>query len=72
MEALIKKTISIEFEGKKYALSDDMTVEEFLIDLGLPKDRMITLKKTKDGFVQSIVPLIVTDPQTGRQGPPQR
>ena len=51
MEALTKKTISIEFEGKKYALSDDMTIEEFLIDLGLPKDKMITLKTTNDGFV---------------------
>ena len=51
MEALTKKTISIEFEGKKYVLLDDMTVEEFLIDLGLPKDKMITLKTTKDGFV---------------------
>ena len=51
MEVITKKTVSIEFGGKKYALSDDMTVEEFLIDLGLPKDKMITLKTTKDGFV---------------------
>jgi sulfur carrier protein ThiS len=51
LEALTKRTVSIEFEGKKYTLSDDMTVEEFLIDLGLPKDKMITLKATKDGFV---------------------
>jgi len=51
LEALTKKTVSIEFEGKKYALSDDMAIEEFLIDLGLPKDKTITLKTTKDGFV---------------------
>jgi sulfur carrier protein ThiS len=51
LEVITKKTVSIEFDGKKYALSDDMTVEEFLIDLGLPKDKMITLKATKDGFV---------------------
>ncbi len=51
MEALTKKTASIEFEGKKYALQDDMTIEEFLIDLGLPKDKTATLKITKDGFV---------------------
>jgi len=51
LEALTKKTVSIEFEGRKHALSDDMTIEEFLIDLGLPKDKMVTLKKTKDGFV---------------------
>jgi sulfur carrier protein ThiS len=51
MEALIKKTVSVEFEGKKYALQDDMTIEEFLMDLGLPQDKAIRLKITKDGFV---------------------
>ncbi|HET6458710.1 MAG TPA: hypothetical protein VFG24_07530 [Nitrosopumilaceae archaeon] len=51
MEVLTKKTLSIEFEGKKYALADDMTVEEFLIDMGMPKDKTITLRPTKDGFV---------------------
>ena len=51
MEALTKKTVSLEFEGRKYALSDDMTIEQFLIDMGLPKDKTITLKITKDGFV---------------------
>ena len=51
MEALTKKTVSVEFEGKKYALSDDMTIEEFLMDLGLPKDKTVRLQITKDGFV---------------------
>ena len=51
MEALTKKTVSVEFEGKKYAREDDTTIEEFLIDLGLPKDKPVTLKSTKDGFV---------------------
>jgi hypothetical protein len=51
MEALTKKTISIEFEGKKYVLQDDITMEEFLVDVGLPKDKTVTLKITKDGFV---------------------
>jgi hypothetical protein len=51
LEVLTKKTVSFEFEGKKYALSDDITIEEFLIDLGLPKDKTVTLKTTKDGFV---------------------
>jgi len=51
MEALTKKTVSVEFEGKKYALQDDMTIEEFLIDLGLPKDKTVRLQITKDGFV---------------------
>ena len=51
MEALTKKTVSVEFEGKKYVLQDDMTIEEFLIDLGLPKDKTVKLQITKDGFV---------------------
>jgi len=51
LELLTKKTISIEFEGKKYALAEDMTIEEFLVDMGLPKDKTITLRTTKDGFV---------------------
>ena len=51
MELLTKKTVSIEFEGKKYALAEDMTIEEFLVDMGLPKDKTITLRTTKDGFV---------------------
>jgi hypothetical protein len=51
LEVITKKTVLIEFEGKKYALLDDMTIEEFLIDLGLPKDKPVTLRTTKDGFV---------------------
>ena len=51
MEALTKKTVSVEYEGKKYALDVDMTIEEFLIDLGLPRDMPVRLQITKDGFV---------------------
>ena len=51
MEALTKKTVTVEFEGKKYALQEDMTIEEVLMDLGLPKDKTVRLKITKDGFV---------------------
>ncbi len=51
MEALTKKTVSIEFEGKKYVLPDDATLEDFLIQLGLPKENHIRLQATKDGFV---------------------
>jgi sulfur carrier protein ThiS len=51
MEALTKKTVSIEFEGKKYALPDDATLEDFLIQLGLPKGKHIQLRATNDGFV---------------------
>jgi len=51
MEALTKKTISIEFEGKNYALEDDATIEDLLDRLGLPKDKTIRLQSTKDGFL---------------------
>jgi hypothetical protein len=51
MEAITKKTVSIEFQGKKYALSDDSTVEDLLVHLGLPKDKVIRLQATRDGFV---------------------
>ncbi len=50
MEALTKKTVTVEFEGKKYALQDDVTIADFLAALGLPKDMALTLKITKDGF----------------------
>jgi sulfur carrier protein ThiS len=51
MKSLTKKTISIEFEGKKYTLQDDITIAEFLTDLGLPKEKPVNLRVTKDGFV---------------------
>jgi sulfur carrier protein ThiS len=51
MEALTKKNVTIEFEGKKYALQDSMTIGDFLTDLGFPKEMTVTLKITKDGFV---------------------
>jgi sulfur carrier protein ThiS len=51
MEVLTKKTVTIEFEGKKYAVSEDTTIEDFLVDQGLPKDMTLRLKITKDGFV---------------------
>jgi len=51
MEAITKKTTSIEIQGKKYALSDDSTIEDLLIHLGLPKDKVIKLQAAPDGFV---------------------
>ncbi len=50
MEAITKKSISIEFQGKKYALSDDSTIEDLLVHLGLSKDKVIRLQATRDGF----------------------
>ncbi len=51
MEAITKKSISIEFQGEKYALSDDSTIEDLLVYLGLPKGKVIRLRTTKDGFI---------------------
>jgi sulfur carrier protein ThiS len=51
MEALTKKTVSIEFQGKKYALPDDATMEDILAQLDLPKEGTVRLQVTKDGFV---------------------
>jgi len=51
MEALTKKTVTVEFEGKKYALQDDATVEDLLVQLGLPKDKQVRFQVTKEGFV---------------------
>ena len=51
MEALTKKTVTVEFEGKKYALQDDDTVEDLLVQLGLPKDKQVRFQITKEGFV---------------------
>ena len=53
METISQKTVSIEFGGKKYVLRDDLTLEEFLSNLGLSSN-MIILKTIKDGFVLSI------------------
>ena len=51
METLTKKTVSIEFQGVKYALPDDATIEDLLAQLDLPKDGTVRLQATKDGFV---------------------
>jgi sulfur carrier protein ThiS len=51
MEAIIKKTISIEFEGTKYAIPDDATVEDLLSVLDIPNKNMVKLKATKEGFL---------------------
>ncbi|MGI0047282.1 MAG: hypothetical protein ACREBB_08855 [Nitrosotalea sp.] len=51
METITKKTVSVEFQGKKYALQDDSTIADLLTQLGLPKDKAVRLQATKDGFV---------------------
>ncbi|MDE1844221.1 MAG: hypothetical protein KGI10_02700 [Thaumarchaeota archaeon] len=54
MEAITKKTVSIEFAGKKHVLPDDITVGMILVHLGLPEDTPVRMTTTKEGFV--IVP----------------
>ena len=51
MESITKKTVSIEFQGKKYALPDDVTVEDLLAQIGLPNEAIVTLHATRDGFI---------------------
>ncbi len=50
METVTKKTISVEFQGKKYSLQDDSTIDDLLTYLGLPKDKPIRLESRNDGF----------------------
>jgi hypothetical protein len=50
METIIQKKISIEFEGKIYILSDEITIGMFLVQLGLAEDTEILIKTTKNGF----------------------
>ena len=58
METITKKTVSIEYDGKKHVLPDDVTVGMFLAQIGLPEDTPVRMQTTKEGF------LII--PQTGK------
>jgi hypothetical protein len=58
METITKKTVSIEYEGKKHVLPDDVTVGMFLAQIGLPEDTPVIMKTTREGF------MII--PQTGK------
>ena len=51
METITKKTISVEFQGKKYALQDDSTIEDLLTHLGLPKGKTVRLESKNEGFL---------------------
>lgn len=51
MEIITKKTVSVEFEGKKYVMQDDSTIVDLLTNLGLPKDKTVLLQTRNDGFV---------------------
>ncbi len=51
METITKKTVSIEFEGKRHVLPDDVTIAMFLVQIGLPEDTPVIMKTVKDGFL---------------------
>ena len=51
METIIKKTVSIEFQGKRCTLSDDITIGMILVHLGLPEDTPVRMTTTKEGFL---------------------
>ena len=50
METITKKTVSVEFGGKKYVLPDDITLGVFLVHLGLSEDTPVRMIITKEGF----------------------
>ena len=51
METITKKTITVEFQGKKYAIQDDSTIEDILTRLGLPTDKTVQLQFRNGGFI---------------------
>ena len=54
METVSKKTVTIEFEGKKYVLQDDLTLSDFRTDLNLPENKLLILRTTKEGFTLTV------------------
>ena len=56
METITKKTVSVEFDGKKYVLPDDVTLGMFLVQLGLSGDTPVKMITTKEGF--SLIPQV--------------
>lgn len=51
METITKKTVSIEFEGKKHVIPDDVTVGTILLNLGLQENTPVKMLVTGDGFL---------------------
>jgi sulfur carrier protein ThiS len=54
LETISKKVVSIEFGGKKYVLSDEMTIENFLSSLGFDDNEHVLLRPTRDGFALTL------------------
>ena len=51
METITKKTVSVEFDGKRYVLPDDLTLGTFLVQIGLSEDTPVKMNITKEGFL---------------------
>jgi len=51
METITKKTVSVEFEGKRYVLPDQVTIAMFLREFGLSEDTPVKMIMTKEGFL---------------------
>jgi len=51
METITKKTVSVEFEGKRYVLPDQVTIAMFLREFGLSEDTPVKMTMTKEGFL---------------------
>ncbi len=51
METIIKKTVSIEYAGTKYPVSDEITISSILAQIGLPEDTPVRMVPTKEGFI---------------------
>jgi hypothetical protein len=51
METITKKTVSVEFEGKRYVLPDEVTIGMFLREFGLSEDTPVKMTMTKEGFL---------------------
>ena len=54
VETVSKKTVAIEFEGKKYVLQDDLTLSDFMTNLNLPENKLLILRTTKEGFTLTV------------------
>jgi hypothetical protein len=51
METITKKSVSVEFEGKRYVLPDEVTIGMFLREFGLSEDTPVKMTITKEGFL---------------------
>ena len=51
MEAITKKTVTVEFKGTNYAFQEDSTMADMIEHLGLPKDKPVRLQSKGNGFV---------------------